>query len=179
MRRPQPEKAKPMTSYRARLEEAAVLGRGFEYHEIVSIKALYRKLKPPQKMWDRMVPTLRFAADLRARMLDEGAAGLRVAAAYRPVGGAKGSQHKQNRALDLDLLPGNYDLTVVYYEIAVAIWQHWVGEGHEVGLGLYCPEGAKGGIRVHVDIGYRTRTWQLWRGKYVKPALATTMAEAT
>jgi uncharacterized protein YcbK (DUF882 family) len=166
-----------MTSeYKALLEEAGVLGRGFAYSEIVSVKALHRKLRPPRSMQGSMIPTLQFANVLRDRMVEEGARGLRVAAAYRPIGGAKGSQHRKNRALDLDLLPGNYDLTAVYYEVAVRTWQEWVAQGHETGLGLYCPEGARGGIRVHVDIGYRTRTWQLWRGKYVQPALATTMA---
>ena len=130
---------------------------------------------PAASTWDRMVPTLRLANVLRERVLAIGGRGLRVAAAYRPTGGASRSQHKKNAALDLDLLSDDYHLTAEFYREAVRLWCE-VGAELDVGLGLYCGAGRRGGIRVHIDTGARCRTWQLSGRAYIRPALAIKIA---
>jgi hypothetical protein len=148
---------------------APQLGRGFSYSELVQLDK-YNKMLPPRQMWSRMLPTLALANELREVMVRQhGAKGLRVAAAYRPTGGAKASQHKVNRALDIDLLPADYSLSTAYYLTAVRLWQQWQ-EREKVGIGFYCPLDSKGGIRVHLDTGFRTRSWQIWKGKSVSPS---------
>ncbi len=137
---------------------ADFLAPGFALHELVR-NGSPRLALPPEKFWHRMAPTLLLANELRRRMKEHGAKGLRVNAAYRPNGGAPSSQHKANRALDLDLIPGDYDKARVYYEEAVKLWCE-AGCEQEVGLGLYCPRDVQAGIRVHLDTGFRTRTWQ-------------------
>ena len=104
---------------------APELGRGFSYGEIVKPGST-RHAMPPEYMWRRLLPTLGLANELRARMQARRTiAGLRVNAAYRPRGGAANSQHKFNRALDLDLLPGDAKtpgMQTAYYEEAVKLW---------------------------------------------------------
>ena len=152
------------------------LDRGFGFDELVKrtisdIRGRYRA--PPPQHWHRMVPTLALANELRNAMRDGypgnpvSASGLRVAAAYRPRGGAALSQHKRNAALDLDLLPSDYDLTQVYYETAVRLWCQY-GKELAMGLGLYCSAKRTGGIRVHIDTGHRCRTWQI-SGRSLRP----------
>lgn len=140
---------------------APQLGRGFTIGEIV-IPGSRTHREPPAYMRPRMLPVLACANDLRARMVAAGCRGLRVQAAYRPVGGARYSQHKTNRALDLDLLHDD-DAQIMreaYYRTAVQAWVDWCASGLAVGLGFYCPQDFRAGRRVHIDVGYRTRTWQ-------------------
>lgn len=134
------------------------LSPGFGFREVYD--GTRTKRLPPRPLWPRIVRTLQLANELRYAMVNEhGAKGLRINAAYRPDGGAKNSQHKFNRALDLDLLPGDYHLTRAYYEEAVRLWcEH--GRVDQVGLGLYCPGDHCQGIRVHIDTGWWCRTWQ-------------------
>lgn len=158
------------------LESLLLLGRGFAYRELV--RPLYADVRgrfrePPRHLWRRMVPTLAVANDLRRALCDEpsdspGLRGLRVAAAYRPSGGAPRSQHKVNAALDLDLLPADYRYTERFYRAAVTLWCAY-GKELEMGLGLYCSSKSRGGIRVHIDTGYRCRTWQISGGRSLRP----------
>lgn len=143
---------------------------------------VYNKSLPPPKLWNNIVAPLFVANLLRARMARYEIDGLRVNAAYRPEGGASNSQHKHNRALDLDLLPSDVKripgLKNTYYREAVALWCELGGDtgDYPMGLGLYCGAKLKGGIRVHIDIGYRARTWQLSGKNYIKPPLARRLA---
>lgn len=139
---------------------ASALAPGFSIDEIVN--GSRTKILPPKHLWPYMRRTLQIANILRDVMKTKhGAHGLRVNAAYRPEGGARNSMHKSNRALDLDLLPGDYELTRVYYEEAVRLWCD-LGRYEAIGLGLYCPGDACQGLRVHLDTGYypRSRHWQ-------------------
>jgi len=166
--------------YEAYLEAHDVLGHGFGYREIV--KPRWRDWRgrfryPPRELWPWMVRAMRAANELRRRWVAMGGTGLRVAAAYRPKGGAKRSAHKRNGALDLDLLaddqtPENKE---AWYELLVSFWLEQ-GPVRDLGLGLYCSPIRIGGIRGHVDAcGYRT--WQHWNGKPVLPPLARRLAE--
>ncbi|MGH1340090.1 MAG: hypothetical protein ACRBN8_00960 [Nannocystales bacterium] len=171
-----PISASTEPSYEAFLSGLFLLERGFSYRELVRprIRDLRgRHLEPPREIWGRMAPTLALANELRGRLRKpasgyDGVRGLRVAAAYRPRGGARRSQHKSNAALDLDLLPGDRASTRRLYEVAVRLWCEY-GSSMKMGLGLYCPAGARGGIRVHLDTGFRCRTWQISRGRSIRP----------
>jgi hypothetical protein len=168
---PEPRKCDTYESY---LDHQGLLGRGFAYRELVKpwgrdMRGRFRE--PPRDMWARMVPTLALANEIRLWMREgtDGARGLRVAAAFRPRGGARMSQHKRNAALDLDLLPGDYHLTHEYYRMAVRLWCEY-GRDMKMGLGLYCSPRRKDGIRIHIDTGYRARSWQI-SGKSHRPYL--------
>jgi uncharacterized protein YcbK (DUF882 family) len=127
------------------------------------VAGTHNRVLPPQEMWDRLIPAMRFANELRRRMVERhGARGLRIAAAYRPTGGATNSQHKHNRALDLDLLTSDYGLTNKYYAEAVQLFREYTGP---IGLGTYCRPTAMGGIRIHVDVGHKRRSWNIYGGK--------------
>ena len=158
------------------LESLQLLGRGFVFKEIVrpfyaDVRGRFRE--PPRRLWTRIVPTLAVANDLRRRVCldpvgDVRLRGLRVAAAYRPKGGARRSQHKSNAALDLDLLPGDLRHTRWFYEQAVRLWCEY-GAELQMGLGLYCSSRARGGMRVHIDTGFKARTWQISGGRSLRP----------
>lgn len=169
----------PGSTYQEYLQDAGLLGRGFEFDELVKPRRKDwrgRFQAPPEDLWARMAPTLAAANELRRWVIGLGPVGedpirgLRVAAAYRPRGGARFSQHKRNAALDLDLLPGDYDMVRHYYEIAVRFWCEY-GASLKMGLGLYASGRSRGGIRVHIDTGYRCRTWQISGGTSIRPHL--------
>ena len=167
---PQPRSGDSYADY---LDRHGLTGRGFEFSELV--KPLYRDFRrkfkaPPVDLWHRMGPTLALANELRLNMMEgeDGARGLRIAAAYRPTGGARYSQHKRNAALDLDLLRSDYDLTHDFYVAAVHLWARY-GRELKMGLGLYCSAKRRDGIRVHFDTGYKCRTWQISGGRSLKP----------
>ncbi len=162
-----PTVAMDANTYQQYLESTGQLGRGFAFSEIVKRWSLHRHRKPPKSLWPRMTPTLALANELRVRMVEAGAKGLRVAAAYRPRGGSPRSQHKRNAALDLDLI-GDAKLRPTYYRIAAELW-HDYGRELEIGLGFYGGPDAYGGIRVHIDTGYRCRTWQYRGSKSLRP----------
>jgi hypothetical protein len=108
-----------------------------------------------------MVRPLQLANLLRQRMLERGARGLRIQAAFRPEGGAALSQHKFNRALDLDLLPGDYDHARAFAEEATKLYCE-LGGSEEIGIGLYGRPKSEATIRVHLDCGARTRQWHYY-----------------
>jgi hypothetical protein len=135
------------------------LAPGFVYSELV--KRTARHMLPPEKWWPRMVRPLELANLLRERMLARGAKGLRIQAAYRPAGGAALSQHKFNRALDLDLLPGDYGHARAFAEEATKLYCELGGQ-EEIGIGLYGRPKSEATIRVHVDCGARTRQWHYY-----------------
>lgn len=169
---PQPRSEETYEEYLGK-DRLGLTGRGFNFSELVKPrrKDWRGKFKaPPPDLWQRMGPTLALANELRMSMLEgeDGARGLRVAAAYRPTGGARYSQHKRNAALDLDLLPSDYDLTGEFYKTAVHIWSLY-GTELKMGLGLYCASNRRDGIRVHIDTGYRCRSWQISGGRSLKP----------
>ena len=163
--------------YEELLRGADMLGHGFELGELVrprwrDVRGRYRL--PPARLWANMLPTLRYAIILRSQWVAAGGSGLRIAAAYRPRGGSRRSRHKTNQALDLDLLRCDRALTDRYYEVAVRLWALAQPEG--LRLGLYCPAGRRGGVRVHIDTGRGRPTWQIWRGQYIRPAVAWSIA---
>lgn len=173
--RGEPIQAPRTGDYADFLEELHLLGRGFSFRELV--RPIYRDLRgrfrePPRDLWHRIVPTLGVANDLRRALCHEAGPsplrGLRVAAAFRPRGGAPRSQHKVNAALDLDLLPADSAHTRRYYQAAVELWCQY-GKELDMGLGLYCSSRGRGGIRVHIDTGYRCRTWQISGGRSLRP----------
>jgi len=143
------------------------LGHGFGYHEIVKSRRRDwrgRYKLPPPALQDNMPLVLAEANWLRAQWVERGGAGLRVAAAYRPWGGARRSAHKINGALDLDLLRTDYSETREWYELLVA-WWYARGRPAGAGLGLYCRPGREDGIRGHIDLGRGARTWQIYRSR--------------
>lgn len=153
---------------------ASELGQGFALGELVRAGSRRHRL-PPRPFLGNMLPTLRLANTLRRAVLSRDVdahgpiigpigTGLAVAAAYRPEGGAKGSRHKWNQAIDLDLLGGSqldHELAFRrYYRAAVLVWYTAAASGLRVGLGLYCNRDRCAGRRVHLDVGFKTRTWQ-------------------
>lgn len=147
-------------------------GPAFSFREICAPPST-RLALPPVEMQRNIIPTLELANELRLRMAyrcdREGWAfrGLRVNAAYRPHGGAPSSQHKKNRALDLDLMFRDWDPATVkhsteirraYYEVGVALWYE---NGKSGGFGLYCSRGKDLGVRIHIDCRSGSATWQM------------------
>lgn len=159
-----PEKDEGLETYLNRL---GLLGYGFSYRELVSWNPLSRRhRKPPRHMWPNLALTLVLANEFRARAIEEaGVKGLRVAAAYRPRGGAARSAHKVAKALDLDRIGGD---PVAYYECASRMWSD-LGPQLDMGLGLYTAPRLRGGVRVHIDTNHGLRTWQITGGRQVKP----------
>lgn len=156
--------AEHLALYEHYLASFELLGHGFVFRELVRAGSP-RHVLPPPELWHRMVPTLMLAQQLRDAVVRElGGAGLVVAAAYRPAGGEKDSQHKQNAALDLDLLPADLArplgqrLAYNFARAAAEIWRAW--EELETGVGTYAPARALWSNRVHLDTGYRFRCWQ-------------------
>lgn len=149
----------PALAYEAYLAGFGLLGKGFVFREAVR-SGSPRHVLPPVRLWHRFVASFALANELRARMVAEGARGLRVNAAYRPQGGEADSQHRYNAALDLDLLPGDAGgpMGKVFARVAAQLWREH--EDLEVGLGTYAPDGALWSNRVHIDTGYRFRCWQ-------------------
>lgn len=116
------------------------------------------KAEPPQAMWRRILPTLR-AANLLRRIWGEP---IVCVAAYRPEGGARYSQHKFNRALDLDCAKGsNVDR---WREVCSRVFDELdVSMGHY----LNAPR------RVHIDTRGRRATWLYdAQGRSLKPTFA-------
>ncbi len=150
------------------------LGQGFEFKELV-IPGSNRHAMPPRPYWPNMLETLKWAnAFRRVALVETGAKGLRVAAAYRPSGGASRSAHKTNSALDLDIIGGS---PLNWYSAAVDLWAGYVNDGKPIGLGLYCSPRALGGIRIHIDCT-RARTWQHHGNTPVRPPAARRICES-
>jgi hypothetical protein len=131
----------------------------FTGREVCTLRRLGEVVEPPpREWWDRIVPTLKIAEEIRAELgcpLIVGN-GFRPAALNKRVGGARRSQHLFFRALDLDLPVNRRSHAEDFYRLAaLAYLKH--GEEHRVGLGLYRPWK---GTRVHIDTGYRRRHWK-------------------
>jgi len=150
------------------LQRLGLLDKGFAYRELVSRNPLSRRKRvPPKEMWPDFSLMLAAAIEFRKfAMRKAKVRGLRVAAAYRPLGGASRSAHKHGRALDLDRIGGNAES---YYVAAVSFWAKnaLVLQG---GLGLYPgrPD-HRGGLRVHMDVEHGIRSWQHTQGKSMRP----------
>lgn len=141
---------------------------GFSFRELVH-EGLQNKQPPPQKYWTKIIRPLQIANELRRRIMQRGAKGLLITAAYRPKGGAVLSKHKINNALDLDLLPGDYDLAQAYVTEAVTILCTW-GQTENLRLGIYGRPGSCASIRVHIDTSTGARGWQHYAGKQLSLA---------
>jgi hypothetical protein len=139
------------------------LGPGFSYRELVH-EGLQNKQLPPAAMRSRIIRPLQLANELRNRMKSRGARGLLIAAAYRPKGGAAMSQHKFNRALDLDLIPGDYELAQGFVIEAVNMLCV-LGANENLRLGIYGRPGSCASIRVHIDTAPGARGWQHYGSK--------------
>ncbi len=143
--------------YERYLDSHGLLGRGFSFGELVKLDSP-RHVLPPPELWHRMVPTLALAYVVREESKVWGARGLRIAAAFRPVGGEEDSVHKVNGALDLDLLPGDGLLAHEFAQVVADVWAR-----HEqllMGAGTYAPGEQLWTNRVHIDTGFRHRCWQ-------------------
>ncbi len=136
---------------------------GFSYRELVH-EGLQNKQFPPQKYWSKIIRPLQIANALRSRMMTRGAKGLLLHAAYRPKGGAVLSKHKVNQALDLDLMPGDYDLGTGFVLEAVTLLCTW-GQKENLRLGIYGKPGSCASIRVHIDTATGARGWQHYGSK--------------
>ena len=158
-----PRRPTASESYQHYLEWHGLVGTGlgFVFGEVVRIGSP-RHGEPPRRRWPAMVPTLAVAHELRRRMLDAGARGLIVRAAYRPDGGVRDSRHKQNAALDLDLMPGDERLGGAYLREAARIFRA-IGRPMQLGVGTYHAEGTPWTRRVHIDAGTRQGgdCWQI------------------
>lgn len=157
----------PGESYADYLLWYDLLGYGFAYQELVDGDR--RRMEPPRRLWQNMIPTLALACLLRQRMVDRGAVGLRVNAAHRPKSG--GRRHRWNTALDLDLLSKDRRLGGAYLEeLAKLYGEHRAAL--RMGAGSYHPEGTRWTNRAHIDAGTdepRPNSWQISGGEYVTP----------
>lgn len=123
---------------------------------------------PPFKFWERIIPTLRLAEEIRSLI----ECPLQVGNGYRPrdynkaVGGSMFSQHIQFRALDLDLPRSRRGIALQeeLYETAAELFLS-KGKELKMGLGLYRHNR---GSRIHIDTGYGYRHW---KKKFTKPLL--------
>jgi hypothetical protein len=143
------------------------LGQGFEFDEIVQNGSPRHRL-PPERLWVNMPLVLTLANRIRGEWVALGGHGLKVAAAYRPFGGASSSKHKINGALDLDILSIDKAMAEDWYRLVSKIWQ----TTPDMALGLYCPPDSLGGTRIHIDLRGRHVTWQHHRGVSIKSPLA-------
>lgn len=143
--------------YERYLDGHGLLGRGFVFGELVQARSPRHEV-PPAHLWHRMVPTLALAQIVRDEMRKRGARGLRIAAAFRPVGGEDDSVHKVNGALDLDLLPGDGLLAHDFAQVVAGVW--WRHRSLLMGAGTYAPNGQLWTNRAHIDTGLRYRSWQ-------------------
>lgn len=143
--------------YERYLDSHGLLGKGFVFAELVQARSPRHEV-PPAHLWHRMVPTLALAHVIREEMRERGARGLRIAAAYRPVGGEDDSVHKVNGALDLDLLPGDGLLAHKFAEVVAAVWARH--RSLKMGAGTYAPNGQLWTNRAHIDTGFHHRCWQ-------------------
>ena len=127
----------------------------------ISSKSFPRNEIPPRKFWSRIVPTLYLVAYLRHQL----GVPLKVAHGWRPtwfnahVCGAANSQHLKFAAMDVDLLKQHRSrrMMEMFYQEAVKIYIA-VGPWFDMGLGLYRSTGY--GARVHIDSGWKMRSWK-------------------
>ncbi len=116
---------------------------------------------PPVYYWHNMVPTLRLFATLKSQGIIP--ADTKITSVYRSsrlnrcVGGANGSKHKVNSALDLSS-PSMKKYSFKLSQVQDNLCNFWLYQGHyyKFGLGLY----SKGSI--HID----TSKYRKWGNNY-------------
>lgn len=156
--------------------ELTKLHKPFKTPCTISPKKLPTNEVPPRKYWPRIIPTRHLAGFLRQRM----GVPLKVGHAWRPpwyndhVCGEDASQHQKFAAMDIDLLSEfkTNSIKRKFYEEAVKIYTA-VGPWFEMGLGLYSNAGY--GSRVHIDTGWRMRTWKAGYAQKVAQRLGLTL----
>lgn len=152
--------------YRNYLTRVEVLDTEFRFDEIVDDKQGDKQM-PRSGLWHRMALTLAAVQVLR----EAWGKPVTVIAAYRPGNvGAANSQHKGNAALDIDFYSKKKDELQAWFLLATKFWCHF-GPKLKMGFGLYtgAPK-SLGGNRVHVDTGWRGRTWQgVYDRGFMKP----------
>lgn len=151
--------------YRGYLTRMQVLDEEFRYGEIVNAQGDCQK--PPHRVWPRMVLTLAAVQLLRELWGRQ----VKIIAAYRPGNvGASNSQHKTNRALDVDYYSDDPAELREWFLLATRFWcDH--GPVLKMGFGLYTGgTRSLGGNRVHIDTGWVGRTWQgVYKQGFKKP----------
>lgn len=116
---------------------------------------------PPKELWGQMLPTIRLYNELRQRGILP--ATTQIRSVYRNpdlnrcAGGAVGSKHMTNGAMDIwvpEYEVGSWQL----YNVQNKLCQFWItnGERHRFGLGIY----ATGAI--HLD----TQGYRKWGGQF-------------
>lgn len=116
---------------------------------------------PPKELWGQMLPTIRLYNELKQRGILP--AHTQIRSVYRNpdlnrcAGGAVGSKHMTNGAMDIwvpDYEVGSWQL----YNVQNKLCQFWItnGERHRFGLGIY----ATGAI--HLD----TQGYRKWGGQF-------------
>ena len=163
----------PGETYEEYLEWHGLLGGGFSYRELVRHSTRDRHLLPPATLWPNIVAALALAHLLRAIVVEHGGHGLNINAAHRLTSPSKGSKHKLNAALDLDLLSSDVDLAGVYLEIGARVWRDH--KHLRIGMGSYHPARTRRTRRLHVDakVRWRRAVWQYSGDRKIRrPAIA-------
>lgn len=183
MLRPRPPA--PGESLDAWLRWHDLLDHGFAFDELVR-PGDRRRAMPPRKLWPNIAATLAAAMLLRSWMIEAGARGLVVRAAYRAGGGVSSSRHTMFAALDLDLTAEDQrrHMGAAYLGAGARLYrQH--ADDLRLGVGSYHPPGTWSTRRLHVDAGTgspRPDAWQIHGGtgpdpEYVKPPAIITINE--
>lgn len=116
---------------------------------------------PPTELWGQMIPTIKLYNELKAKAILP--AHTQIRSVYRSpelnrcAGGAAGSKHLTNGAMDIwvpDYAVGSWQLSQVQDKLC----QYWIdnGESHQFGLGIYST-GA-----IHLD----TQGHRKWGGQF-------------
>lgn len=116
---------------------------------------------PPSHLWSQMIPTVRLYNELRAKNILPPQTQIR--SVYRSpelnrcAGGAAGSKHMTNGAMDI-WIPDYEVNSWQFYQLQDKLCQFWIdsGKAHEFGLGLYST-GA-----IHLD----TQGYRKWGGQF-------------
>ena len=75
------------------------------------------------------------------------------------VGGAPNSQHIYFRALDLDLLDKSAANKKRLARAVLELWNSPLSTEQKIGIGAYPSDLKYGAKRIHIDTGWRRRTW--------------------
>lgn len=116
---------------------------------------------PPSELWGQMIPTIKLYNELRAKGILP--AHTQIRSVYRSpelnrcAGGAAGSKHLTNGAMDI-WIPDYAVGTWLLSDTQDKLCQYWIdnGESHQFGLGIYST-GA-----IHLD----TQGYRKWGGQF-------------